>query len=61
MELKDKRSDALKQEAIKIIVYKGLINPYKPGVLLWDMGKQLAPDVTPQNAAFHPGLFCLLS
>ena len=29
--------------------------------LLWDIGKQhIAPDVTPQNAAPHLGLFCLL-
>ena len=27
------------------------LNPYKPGVLLWDIGKQNSPDVTPQNAA----------
>ena len=28
--------------------------------LLWDIGKKNAPDVTPQNAASHLGLFCLL-
>ena len=39
MELKNKRSDALKQEAIKIIVYKGLIYPYKPGVLFMGHGQ----------------------
>ena len=27
---------------------------------LWDIGNSIAPDVTPQNAASHLGLFCLL-
>ena len=26
----------------------------------WDIGKYYNPDVTPQNAAFYLGLFCLL-
>ena len=36
-------------------------NPYKPGIRLWDIGNRIAPDVTPQNAASHLGLFCLLT
>ena len=33
------------------------MNPNKPGVLL---ANSIALDVTPQNAAPHLGLFCLL-
>ena len=28
---------------------------------LWDIDKQNSPNVTPQNAASHLGLFCLLT
>ena len=34
---------------------------FKPQAsLLWDIANRIAPDVTPQNAASHLGLFCLL-
>ena len=34
------------------------INSFKPSVL--KLANSIAPDVTPQNAASHLGLFCLL-
>ena len=38
------------------------VNPFKPGVLFIGHRQTIiAPDVTPQNAASHPGLFCLLT
>ena len=38
-----------------------LIDSFKPGVLFMGHRQtEIAPDGTPQNAAFHLGLFCLL-
>ena len=37
------------------------INPFKPGVpFMGHRHNRIAADVTPQNAASHLGLFCLL-
>ena len=33
------------------------IKPYKPGAFYGTQGNRIAPDVTPQNVAFHLGLF----
>ena len=37
-----------------------VINSYKPGIpFVGHRQNSIAPDVTPQNAASHLGLFCL--
>ena len=41
------------------LIYK-YFNSYKPGVHFYGtLTNSIAPDVTPQNAASHLGLFCL--
>ena len=49
------------QNGISMCVFMWPLTHLSLASLLWDIGKQhIAPDVTPQNAASHPGLFCLL-
>ena len=43
----------------KINLFRKFSFSYKPASFFWDIGKQMiAPDMTPQNAASHLGLFC---
>ena len=40
------------------VMYDAFINSFKPGVpFMGYRQNRIAPDVTPQNAAPHPGLF----